>query len=68
MADAPKKGIWNKYTKTGDTVKHSGNSCPKCGPGFFLAQHKSRSTCGGCGYTEFHKKEEVKKEEVQKNK
>ncbi|MCI4435097.1 MAG: 30S ribosomal protein S27ae [Thermoplasmata archaeon] len=31
-------------------------SCPKCGPGVFLAEHQDRYTCGKCGYTEFKKK------------
>lgn len=31
-------------------------TCPKCGPGVFLAEHEDRYTCGKCGYTEFKKK------------
>jgi small subunit ribosomal protein S27Ae len=31
-------------------------SCPKCGLGVFLAQHKNRLACGKCGYTEFTEK------------
>lgn len=31
-------------------------TCPKCGPGVFLAVHKDRVSCGKCGYTEFIKK------------
>ncbi|MCD6477278.1 MAG: 30S ribosomal protein S27ae [Candidatus Aenigmarchaeota archaeon] len=27
-------------------------SCPRCGPGFFMAKHKDRYTCGKCGYSE----------------
>tara|TARA_Y100000310_G_C20468918_1_gene709022 strand:- start:455 stop:643 length:189 start_codon:yes stop_codon:yes gene_type:complete len=27
-------------------------SCPKCGPGVFLAIHKDRVHCGKCSYTE----------------
>ena len=30
-------------------------SCPKCGPGSFMASHKGRTSCGKCGYTEFTK-------------
>jgi len=30
-------------------------TCPKCGPGVFLAEHENRYTCGKCGYTEFKK-------------
>lgn len=44
-----------KYTKykvqDGKIVK--GKSCPKCGEGVFLAEHKDRVTCGKCRYTEF---------------
>ncbi|MBU0756820.1 MAG: 30S ribosomal protein S27ae [Nanoarchaeota archaeon] len=29
--------------------------CPKCGPGFFMANHKNRWTCGKCNYVEFKK-------------
>lgn len=31
-------------------------TCPRCGPGTFLAQHKDRLSCGKCNYTEFSKK------------
>lgn len=27
-------------------------TCPKCGPGMFLAAHKDRFSCGKCGYME----------------
>lgn len=27
-------------------------SCPKCGPGVNLAEHKNRNSCGKCGYFE----------------
>ena len=30
-------------------------SCPKCGPGIRLAEHKDRYACGKCGYTQFKK-------------
>jgi len=30
-------------------------TCPKCGPGYFMAEHKNRFACGKCGYTEFKK-------------
>jgi len=30
-------------------------SCPRCGAGIFLADHKDRLSCGKCGYTEFKK-------------
>ncbi|MFH2020320.1 MAG: 30S ribosomal protein S27ae [archaeon] len=30
-------------------------SCPKCGSGVFMGEHKNRTSCGKCGYTEFKK-------------
>lgn len=30
----------------------AGKSCPKCGTGVRLAEHKDRRTCGKCGYME----------------
>ena len=43
---------WKKY-KGG---KAQGKSCPRCGPGTFLATHKNRVHCGKCGYAEISKK------------
>ncbi|MEM3851816.1 MAG: 30S ribosomal protein S27ae [Methanomassiliicoccales archaeon] len=31
-------------------------SCPRCGPGVFLAQHSGRVSCGRCGYAEIEKR------------
>lgn len=46
-------------TKEGKAVKKN-KSCPKCGKGVFLAQHKDRVHCGKCGYTEFTSKKAEK--------
>ncbi len=46
---------WKKYKVSGNKVDR-GQTCPKCGPGMFLATHKDRITCGNCHYTEFTKK------------
>ncbi|MEM3374522.1 MAG: 30S ribosomal protein S27ae [Candidatus Woesearchaeota archaeon] len=35
--------------------KPKNKTCPKCGPGVFMAEHKNRISCGKCGYTEFKK-------------
>jgi len=60
----PKKPVnnWKKYKAEGDTLKRSNNSCPKCGPGIFLAAHKNRAVCGKCGYVEMAGKNEPKKD------
>jgi len=54
MADDKKKSynISGIYEVKGDSVNRKNKTCPKCGPGVFLADHKNRLTCGKCGYTE----------------
>lgn len=37
-------------------LERTRRSCPKCGPGVFLAEHEDRISCGKCGYTEFKKR------------
>ncbi|MBN1110090.1 MAG: 30S ribosomal protein S27ae [Methanomassiliicoccales archaeon] len=46
----------NYYQVKGDKLERSRRSCPKCGPGVFMAEHQDRISCGRCGYTEFKKK------------
>ena len=41
---------------TGDSVKRKNKSCPKCGQGYIMANHKTRWTCGKCGYMEKQQK------------
>jgi ubiquitin-small subunit ribosomal protein S27Ae len=41
------------YEISGGSIKAKNRSCPKCGAGTYLANHKDRATCGACGYTEF---------------
>jgi small subunit ribosomal protein S27Ae len=40
------------YEVKGDTLTRTHKSCPKCGPGTFLANHNDRRSCGKCGYSE----------------
>ncbi len=47
-AAAPKK----KEKKAGPKAYKPGKSCPKCGAGYRLAEHKDRRACGRCGYFE----------------
>ncbi len=52
----PEKKVYkvsNTYEVTGDSIKKKNPECPKCGPGFRMAQHHNRKSCGRCGYTEF---------------
>ena len=40
------------YAVKGEALERTHRSCPKCGPGTFLAEHKDRRSCGRCGYSE----------------
>jgi len=40
------------YQVSGDKIERKNKFCTKCGPGYFLAKHKDRETCGKCGYSE----------------
>ncbi len=40
------------YAVKGETLERTHRSCPKCGPGTFLAEHADRRSCGRCGYSE----------------
>lgn len=57
---APAKGtagLKRKFYRIEDgRLARTGQTCPKCGPGVFLAVHENRVSCGRCGYTEFGKK------------
>ena len=59
-AAAPKKGksysVKGLYEVAGDKLTKKKQTCPKCGPSFYMAEHANRRTCGKCGYTEFKSK------------
>lgn len=40
------------YAVHGEELSRTHKSCPKCGPGIFLAEHENRRSCGRCGYSE----------------
>ncbi|TFG26630.1 MAG: 30S ribosomal protein S27ae [Promethearchaeota archaeon] len=47
----------SKYYKIeGDQLVRTHRTCPKCGTGYFLADHYDRWSCGKCGYTIFKRK------------
>ena len=49
------------YSVKGETeVVRAKKSCPRCGPGTWLAVHNNRAYCGRCSYTEFQRKESPK--------
>jgi len=52
-AKGPKRSAHFKVE--GTKVTTAKKYCPRCGPGFMMADHKDRISCGKCGYTEFKK-------------
>lgn len=48
-----KAGASKLYKVSGNKLERNNKSCPKCGPGIFMAKHTSRWTCGQCHMTEF---------------
>ncbi len=44
--------VISKYYEIKDgKLERKKKTCPKCGPGVFMAEHKDRWHCGRCGYT-----------------
>jgi len=62
MADEQKKKQFNKYPLY-ENGKAKNKSCPRCGPGVFMAIHSNRVACGKCGYTETENKPEQTQEQ-----
>jgi small subunit ribosomal protein S27Ae len=53
---APKKKSRGAFFRVeGGRVITGKKYCPRCGPGIMMADHKDRTACGKCGYTEFKK-------------
>ncbi|MDO8538646.1 MAG: 30S ribosomal protein S27ae [archaeon] len=53
--EAKKKGKQKKssyYKISGDKIESKKLSCPKCGAGVFMAEHKDRMHCGKCSFTQ----------------
>ncbi len=60
----PTSKKYSKYKIEGDVIVSKAKSCPRCGPGVFLMDAKTRLYCGRCHYTEFIRSE---KSEDKKN-
>ena len=45
--------VWKLYKVSGESVERLKKECPRCGKGYFMAEHKDRLSCGNCGYTTF---------------
>jgi small subunit ribosomal protein S27Ae len=47
------KGVHAMYKIEGEKVSRLRPTCERCGPGYFMADHKDRYTCGHCGFTRY---------------
>jgi ubiquitin-small subunit ribosomal protein S27Ae len=58
----PSKKMHELYTISGNSVERKNRTCPKCGPGMFLGNHKDRYVCGSCKYVEYKNKDKPAEE------
>jgi len=47
------KGVHAMYKVEGEKVTRLRPTCERCGPGYFMGDHKDRYTCGHCGFTRY---------------
>ncbi len=47
------KGVFSLYKIENDQVVRLRPTCERCGPGYFMADHGDRYTCGHCGFTRY---------------
>ncbi len=47
------KGVFHHYKVEGEKLKRLLPFCERCGPGYFMADHGNRYTCGHCGFTRY---------------
>jgi ubiquitin-small subunit ribosomal protein S27Ae len=50
------KGVHAMYKIEGNKVARARPTCERCGPGYFMADHHDRYTCGHCGFTRYKQK------------
>lgn len=50
------KGVHAMYKVEGDKISRAHPTCERCGPGYFMADHHDRYTCGHCGFTRYKQK------------
>jgi small subunit ribosomal protein S27Ae len=52
-AGKSEKGLYTMYKVEGDKATRLRPTCERCGPGYFMADHHDRYTCGHCGFTRY---------------
>ncbi len=48
-----KVSVSSYYKIEGTTVERLLPTCERCGPGYFMADHGDRYSCGHCGFTRY---------------
>lgn len=48
-----RKGVSSLYKIENDKISRLRPTCERCGSGYFMANHKTRYTCGHCGFTRY---------------
>jgi len=56
-AKKKRNGISSYYKIEEGRLKRLRPSCERCGPGYFMADHGDRYTCGHCGLTRYKQQE-----------
>ena len=51
------RGVHALYKVEGEKVTRLRPTCERCGPGYFMANHQDRYTCGHCGFTRYKQAE-----------
>lgn len=52
-AEKREKGIFSRYKIKEGKLERLLPFCERCGPGYFMADHGDRYTCGQCGFTRY---------------
>ena len=48
-----RRGIHSLYKIEDDKIERLRPTCERCGPGYFMASHNDRYTCGHCGFARY---------------
>jgi len=47
------KMVGSYYKFEGGKIARLLPTCERCGPGYFMAEHEDRFSCGHCGFTRY---------------
>jgi len=56
-AKKKRKRVSSYYKIDENELKRMLPLCERCGPGYFMADHGDRYTCGHCGFTRYKREE-----------